>query len=64
MFGFVGYRKSGLSGLSGLLEKKGYDEEGNDEALIPNCFSNIYIILSAAAAYNSFIQIQKVMGLT
>ena len=56
----MGYRKSGLSGL---LEKKGYGEEGNDEALIPNCFSNIYFIISAAA-YNSFIQIQKVMGLT
>ena len=61
MFRFVGYRKSGLSGL---LEKKGYGEEGNDEALIPNRLSNIYNIFSAAAVYNSFIQIQKVMGLT
>ena len=48
MFGFVGYQKSGLSGLSGLMEKKGYGEEGKDEALIPNCFSNILIISSAA----------------
>ena len=39
-------------------------EEGNDEALIPNRLSNIYNIFSAAAVYNSFIQIQKVMGLT